>query len=330
MTAASEGDWSLLTSLLVGLRERVSEEDGVSEEDALRRELNKRNRFGCTALRLAARAGHPDCLEALIQSGADVNLSDVKAQTPLFIAIASNHLQCARLLLEAGAHPDGSRDNLSTPLYMCANAGWLEGLVLLIEWGASLNRPPYHSASFLTSPLHIALAYGNKDCFEALLLAGADPDHLCERTRAEKWEKLQKDIPRFPSPQRVRPLTCPPRGGLAQLPLYHVAIRHGRDVEFLKQIFEFGANPCLKDDKGQAANDMENAGQEQKEFLQQIQKTPHSLLSLSRLHIRNSALGPDRLHRMNELRQYLPPLLVDFLHHNRKSCVSRHAHPTPL
>lgn len=324
MTAASEGDFALLSSLLAELRERLE------EENARRRELNQRNRFGCTALRLAARGGHPECLEALVQSGADVNICDVKAQTPLFIAIASNQLECARVLLQAGAHPDGSRDNLSTPLYMCANAGWLEGLELLIQWGASLNRPPYHSASFLTSPLHIALAYGNKDCFESLLLAGADPDHLCERTRAEKLDKIQQEKPPGPSSQRVRPLTCPSRGGLAQLPLYHVAIRHGRDAEFLQLIFEFGANPWLKDDKGQAAKDMENAGEDQKDFLQRVESTPHSLMSLSRLYIRNSALGPDRLHRLDELRQFLPPLLVDFLRHNRKTCVTKHACPTPL
>jgi hypothetical protein len=57
---------------------------------------------------------------------------------------------------------------------------------LLIHWGASLDRPPYHSASFLTSPLHIALAYGNLDCFVSLLGAGADPDHLCEPTQEER------------------------------------------------------------------------------------------------------------------------------------------------
>ena len=74
----------------------------------------------------------------------------------------------------------------------------------------------------------------------------------------------------MPSTQRVRPLTCPSHGGLAQLPLYHVALRHGRDVEFLKLIFEFGANPWLKDDKGQAAADMDNVGEDEKEFLMQI------------------------------------------------------------
>ena len=69
----------------------------------------------------------------------------------------------------------------------------------------------------------------------------------------------------------MRPLTCPPRGGLAQLPLYHVAIRHGRDVEFLKLIHDFGANPWLKDDKGLAAADMENAGEDEKNFLIHVQ-----------------------------------------------------------
>ena len=46
--------------------------------------------------------GHSECIAALVAAGADVNLCDVKAQTPLFSAIASNHLECARLLLQAG------------------------------------------------------------------------------------------------------------------------------------------------------------------------------------------------------------------------------------
>ena len=61
-------------------------------------------------------AGFPDCLQVLLTYGADLNLTDIKAQTPLAAAVKQNNASCVVILLESGADPDGDKNNLCTPL----------------------------------------------------------------------------------------------------------------------------------------------------------------------------------------------------------------------
>ena len=90
--------------------------------------INVRNRLGCSPLRLAATGGHAECVEYLIKTGANVDLIDMKAQTPLFVAIKNKHLRCACVLLQAGANPNGDCASLCTPLYIAAMEGFLDGV----------------------------------------------------------------------------------------------------------------------------------------------------------------------------------------------------------
>ena len=61
---------------------------------------------GLTALLYAARSGCSDCVEALIASGANVNLPTPEGVTPLIIAIDNDHNDVAKLLLSHGANPN--------------------------------------------------------------------------------------------------------------------------------------------------------------------------------------------------------------------------------
>lgn len=85
-------------------------------------------------------AGHPETIRVLLSHGADVDLADVKAQTPLFVAVVNQHWQCARMLLEAGADPNGSERNLCTPLSVMAQRGYYEGVKVYCLKGATLLR----------------------------------------------------------------------------------------------------------------------------------------------------------------------------------------------
>ncbi len=67
-------------------------------------------------------------MDLLIGHGADVNKSDIKAQTPLFVAIKKHHAGCVWRLLEAGANPEGDSQNLCTPIYVASMEGFYEGL----------------------------------------------------------------------------------------------------------------------------------------------------------------------------------------------------------
>lgn len=93
----------------------------------------------CTPLRIAATAGHSECVDFLISQGAEVELVDVKGQTALYVAVVNGHLDCVRILLEAGADPNGSRHHRSTPLYHAARVGRVDILQELIRWELVIN-----------------------------------------------------------------------------------------------------------------------------------------------------------------------------------------------
>ena len=61
---------------------------------------------GLTALLYAARSGCYDCVEALIRSGANVNVPTPEGVTPLMIALDNEHNDVAKLLLDRGADPN--------------------------------------------------------------------------------------------------------------------------------------------------------------------------------------------------------------------------------
>ncbi len=45
-------------------------------------------------------AGHEECVRYLVEQKADVNVSDIKAQTALYVAVKNKHLKCVRILLQ--------------------------------------------------------------------------------------------------------------------------------------------------------------------------------------------------------------------------------------
>nr|XP_045002633.1 TRAF3-interacting protein 1 isoform X2 [Jaculus jaculus] len=92
----------------------------------------------CTPLRIAATAGHGNCVDFLIRKGAEVDLVDVKGQTALYVAVVNGHLESAEILLEAGADPNGSRHHRSTPVYHASRVGRADILRALIRCSQDL------------------------------------------------------------------------------------------------------------------------------------------------------------------------------------------------
>jgi hypothetical protein len=64
------------------------------------------NHGGFTPLLYAARGGCLECVKHLVTGGADVNLPDPEAVTPLILAITTFHFDVADYLVEAGADVD--------------------------------------------------------------------------------------------------------------------------------------------------------------------------------------------------------------------------------
>jgi ankyrin repeat protein len=76
---------------------------------------------GLTALLYAARNGCYECVEALIASGADVNIPTPEGVTPLLIALDNDNNDIAHLLLEHGANPGAWDWWGRTPLYIAVD-----------------------------------------------------------------------------------------------------------------------------------------------------------------------------------------------------------------
>jgi ankyrin repeat protein len=76
---------------------------------------------GLTALLYAARGGCFECVEALIATGADMNVPTPEGVTPLMIALDNDHNDVAKFLLDRGANPDLWDWWGRTPLYIAVD-----------------------------------------------------------------------------------------------------------------------------------------------------------------------------------------------------------------
>ena len=74
-------------------------------------------RGGFTALLYAAREGCAECVEALLDAGADINLTDIDSGTPLLMALQNLHYDTANILIERGADIQRWDWYGRTPLY---------------------------------------------------------------------------------------------------------------------------------------------------------------------------------------------------------------------
>jgi len=66
-------------------------------------DVDARDRYGQTALMLAAHAGHREVIEALIAHRANLNVTAKFGLSALMLALVAGHAEVARLLAKAGA-----------------------------------------------------------------------------------------------------------------------------------------------------------------------------------------------------------------------------------
>ena len=76
---------------------------------------------GLTPLLYAARSGCHDCVEALLNGGADIDLPNPDGMTPMMMAIDNSHFELAKYLLDKGANPNTWDWWGRTPLYVAVN-----------------------------------------------------------------------------------------------------------------------------------------------------------------------------------------------------------------
>ncbi len=126
---------------------------------------------GRTPLHWAARGGHFEVLQYLVDRGADLNAIDNNGIAPLHSLARSGQTEAARLLIDKGADIDIKDPVKLTPLNMAAESG-LEAMVkLLIEKGANIENKHAYGRTPLVGA---ARERGNINVIRMLLDAGAD------------------------------------------------------------------------------------------------------------------------------------------------------------
>lgn len=145
-------------------------------------------------LRLAVNGGNPVCAKLLLAAGANIELEDVKGQTPLFVATSARDAPMMKVLLEAEANPEGSKKNRCSPLLLAVRDGFTEGVELLLKHGA--NPEPFEAAMTVIPgwPLHHAVVYAHFPSFMKLLMNGAHTD-LTRLTHVSKSIRQRLSIP---------------------------------------------------------------------------------------------------------------------------------------
>ncbi len=135
-------------------------------------DINATNEQKQTALHNAANKGHTNIVKILLDSGANANATDMFGHTPLFIPVYIGALDIVEELLNAGAHVDArSRITGQTPL-MFAVAGTRTRVVeKLLEKGADVNTK---GKAYNGTALMLASITGNIDMVRILLEKGAD------------------------------------------------------------------------------------------------------------------------------------------------------------
>lgn len=138
-----------------------------------------------TMLQDAICKGEDAAVRELIDDGADVQLTNVRGQTPLHLAALTDNVEVVRMLVSGGANVDGAEPaEQMRPLHNCAINGCLQVCECLLQHGADMNVANRQG----DTPLHLAARHGRADIVRLLLDFHAD--HSIENAAGQTAAQL--------------------------------------------------------------------------------------------------------------------------------------------
>ncbi|WP_257266152.1 ankyrin repeat domain-containing protein [Endozoicomonas sp. ONNA2] len=130
-------------------------------------------------LTVAVHYGHAHCVQALIDSHADINAADHDGETPLSIAVRLRRTDCLQILARAGA-------DISNVLQSAVREGNLALLECLVS-----TQP---DQLILNNALREAVEQGRTRCLEILIRTGANNLNEALRIAAERGQRQCLEI----------------------------------------------------------------------------------------------------------------------------------------
>ncbi|XP_068436264.1 ankyrin repeat and SOCS box protein 2-like isoform X2 [Clinocottus analis] len=132
--------------------------------------LLKENKDGWIPLHDAAICGQTECLKTILRAHpGSVDKRTLQEQTALLLAVSREHLSCVQCLLETSADPDISSKNKETPLYKACELDNVDMVSLILSHGATVNQRCGQG----WTALHEAVSRNNTEICEILIRAGA-------------------------------------------------------------------------------------------------------------------------------------------------------------
>ncbi|XP_072229396.1 ankyrin repeat and SOCS box protein 3 isoform X1 [Leuresthes tenuis] len=188
---------------------------GAGSSRGSRAYVNSLTHEGESACYLAAQRGHLAVVRFLLKAQANINQLTNDLSCPLFAAVDNGHKDVVKLLVSKGSEVNRTHtascwtclhqavykghsgivsilvdvcnlealdDHKISPLFVAAQYGQTECLEILVNAGASVNI----QAADLATPLLIASQEGHQACVALLLDHGADPNMAC----SQEWPQL--------------------------------------------------------------------------------------------------------------------------------------------
>eukprot|EP00940_MAST-03C_sp_MAST-3C-sp2_P001768 g1768.t1 len=142
---------------------------------------NLRDAYSVSLLHVAAGTGDSAMVDAVLKSGADVNIAldsrggHREGETPLHFAVVENANYALRRLLEAeGVDVNAENAGGLTPLHIAAGVGHVAPMRVLLDSGADVLRKA--SNKYESLPIHLAAASSLAQAADLLLLHGSPFD----------------------------------------------------------------------------------------------------------------------------------------------------------
>jgi len=132
--------------------------------------INAQNNNKLTILMFAIKKNKDNIVNSLIKNhNADINIADIKGNTPLHLACSISNINIINILLKKNVNINAQDINGCTPLFKAVHEKKLDIIILLINKNANVNLCNKKK----NSPLHEACYTNNIDIVNQLLMTGA-------------------------------------------------------------------------------------------------------------------------------------------------------------